>query len=200
MREIAPGVFHWTAIHPSHGMEVSSYYLADEAVLLDPMVPGDGLDFFDEHGPPAGIVLTNRHHYRGSADFVERFGCAVHCHRAGLHEFTHGEDVEPFEPGDEPVPGVVVKQVDAICPDEVAVYAPRPNAVALADGLVRWNPDDPLGFVPDGLMDDPPKTKQGLLDAFRALVSLEPRHLLLAHGNPIVGNGADALREFVDHH
>lgn len=198
MREIAPGVFHWTAIHPHHGMEVSSYYLADEGVLLDPMVPGDGLDFFDEHGPPAGIVLTNRHHWRGSADFVERFGCAVHCHRAGLHEFTHGEDVEPFEPGDEPVPGVVIKPVGAICPDEVAVHAPRPNAIAFADGLVRWHPDDPLGFVPDGLMDDPAKTKQGLLDAFRALLALEPRHLLLAHGNPIVDNGADALREFVD--
>jgi hypothetical protein len=195
MREIAPGVFHWTAIHPSHGMEVSSYYLGDEAVLLDPMVPGDGLDWFEEHGPPAAIVLTNRHHYRGSGDFIERFGCTVHCHRAGLHEFTEGQDVEPFEPGDEPVPGVVVKPVDAICPDEVAVHVPRPNAIA--DGLVRWEPDDPLGFVPDSLMDDPPETRRGLLDAFRALLALEPDHLLLAHGNPIVGDGTAKLREFV---
>jgi hypothetical protein len=198
MREIAPGVFHWSAIHPNHGMEVSSYFLADEATLLDPMLPPDGLDWFEDHGPPAAIVLTNRHHYRQSADYVGRFGCSVHCHRAGLHEIPIHQHVEPFAPGDEPVPGVVVQPVDAICPDEVAVHVPRADALAIADGVVRWQPDDPLGFVPDSLMDDPPATKRGLLDAYRALLSLEPRHLLLAHGNPIVGNGAEALREFVE--
>jgi hypothetical protein len=197
MHEIAPGVFHWTAMHPNIKMQVSSYFLAEEGVVLDPMLPAEGLDWFNEHTPPAAIVLTNRHHYRRSADFVDEFGCEVYCHRAGLHEFTEEQQAEGFDDGDEPVPGIKVKHVGAICPDEVSIHVPRAGALAFADGLVRWKPDDPLGFVPDQLFDDPAKDKAGLIESYRALLPLAPELLLLAHGNPIVGGGAAALQAFV---
>jgi hypothetical protein len=197
MHEIAPGVFHWTALHPHIKMQVSSYFLADEGVVLDPMLPAEGLDWFDEHSPPVAVLLTNRHHYRRSADFVEAFGCDVLCHRAGLHEFTEEQHVAAFEDGDEPVPGVQVKHVGAICPDEVAIHVPRAKAIAFADGIVRWRPEDSLGFVPDSLFDDPEKDKAGIRDSIEALLPLEPDHLLLAHGNPIVGGGTAALQAFL---
>jgi hypothetical protein len=197
MQEIAPGVFHWTALHPNIKMQVSSYFLADEGVVLDPMIPAEGLDWFDEHAPPAAVVLTNRHHYRRSADFVEEFGCEVLCHSAGLHEFTEEQDVQGFVDGDEPVAGIQVKHVGSICPDEVAIYVPRAKAVAFADGVVRWRPDDPLGFVPDSLFDDAEKDKAGIRQAVQALLPLEPDHLLLAHGDPIVGGGTAALQAFL---
>jgi hypothetical protein len=197
MREIAPGVFHWKALHPGIRMQVSSYFLADEGVLLDPMRPAEGLDWFDEHSPPAAVVLTNRHHYRQSAEFVDEFGCEVYCHRAGLHEFTEEQQVEPFDDGDEPVPGVHVKHVGSICPDEVAIHIPRAKAIAFADGVVRWKPDAPIGFVPDSLFDDAEKDKAGIREACRALLGLEPEHLLLAHGDPIVGGGTAALQAFL---
>jgi hypothetical protein len=197
MDEIAPGVFHWTAMHPHIRKPVSSYFLAEEGVVLDPMRPAEGLDWFNDHAPPAAVVLTNRHHYRASAEFVEEFGCAVYCHEAGLHEFTEDQEVEGIGDGDEPVPGVEVKHVGAICPDEVAVWAPRSRSLAFADGLVRWEPDGPLGFVPDSLFDDPQKDKAGLVASYRALLPLAPDHLLLAHGNPIVGDGTAKLREFL---
>ena len=38
MNEILPGIYHWTAAHPKIKVEVSSYYLADECVLIDPLV------------------------------------------------------------------------------------------------------------------------------------------------------------------
>jgi hypothetical protein len=38
---IAPGIVHWTARRPQIGMDVSSYYLTDEHVLIDPMVPAE---------------------------------------------------------------------------------------------------------------------------------------------------------------
>jgi hypothetical protein len=197
MDEIAPGVFHWTAIHPNIKKPVSSYFLAEEGVVFDPIHPAEGLDWFNEHAPPAAVILTNRHHYRASGEFVEEFGCAVYCHEAGLHEFTDGRDVEGFADGDEPVPGVQVKHVGSICPDEVAVWVPRARALAIADGIVRWEPDDPLGFVPDSLFDDPAKDKAGLVASYKALLPLAPEHLLLAHGNPIVGEGTAKLREFL---
>jgi glyoxylase-like metal-dependent hydrolase (beta-lactamase superfamily II) len=203
VREVLPGVFHWTAIHPRIQIEVSSYWLEDGGVLVDPLIAPDAeLDWFAERStPPAAIVLSNRHHYRDSARFVERFATAVYCARAGLHEFTHGESVTGFDPGDGLPGGIVAHKVGGICPDDMALYLPAKRAIAFADGIVRGGPQGqtgPVGFVPDMLMDDPPQTKQQLLEAFeRLLVELDFEHLLLAHGGPVTGDGRAQLQEFV---
>jgi len=196
VEEIAPGIWHWTALHPRIKIEVSSYYLPAEGVLIDPIAPSEGLDWFAEHGPPTDVLLTNRHHYRSSALFAERFGVTVHCVREGMHEFTGGERVEPFDFGDELPGGVVAHAVGAICPDETALHIPARHALALADGAVRWDAGGPLTFVPDALMDEPTRTKEGLRDSYRRLAQLDFQHLLLAHGEPFVGTGREALAAF----
>jgi hypothetical protein len=196
VKEIAPGIWHWIAVHPRIRIDVSSYYLTAEGVLIDPLVPAEGLDWFDEHGPPTDVLLTNRHHYRSSAQFRERFGARVHCSREGIHEFAGGERVEPFGFGDELPGGVIAHEVGAICPDETALYVPSREALALADGAVRWETGGPLAFVPDRFMDAPAQTKEALRESYRRLAELEFRHLLLAHGEPFVGNGRDVLAEF----
>src|SRR5262249_19640111 len=162
VNEIDHGLWHWSAVHPSIKIRVHSYYLEAERVLIDPIAPEDGLDWFAEHGPPTDVLLTNRHHYRSSALFAERFGTTVHCSRQGLDEFTASQEIEPFDPGDELPGGVVVHDVGAICPDECALHVPAHSALALADGAVRWKPGGPLAFVPDGYMDEPEKTKERL--------------------------------------
>ena len=197
--EIAPRLFHYTAKHERIGLEVSSYYVADAKVLIDPMLPAEGLAWFLEHGPPAEILLTNRHHFRHSGDFVAEFGCTVRCHRAGLHEFSADQPVDPFDFGDELPGGIVAHEVDAICPEETALEISSQRALALADGLVRW-PDDsgPLSFVPDFLIgDDPAPVKRALTDAFARLLELDFDLLLLAHGGP-VHDGKAALVGFVE--
>jgi hypothetical protein len=194
--EIVPGIWHWSAAHPEIKIVVHSYYLSEERTLIDPIAPAEGLDWFEDHGPPTDVVLTNRHHFRSSGQFVERFGVTVHCAREGVHEFTHGEQVEPFDVGDELRGGIVVHGVGAICPDETALHIPRLEAVALADGAVRWEPGGPLVFVPDGFMDEPERTKAGLRESYRRLAELDFRHLLLAHGEPFVGDGREALAAF----
>jgi hypothetical protein len=196
MEEIVPGLWHWSAVHPNIKIPVHSYYLEAEHVLIDPIAPDGGLDWFAEHGPPADILLTNRHHIRSSNDFVERFGVSVHCSRKGLHDFTNGEPIAPFDPGDELPGGVVAHEVGAICPDESALHIPAHRAIALADGAVRWEPGGPLAFVPDHLMDEPAETKEGLRAAYRRVAEIDFDHLLLAHGEPFVGTGRDALAAF----
>jgi hypothetical protein len=200
MREVLPGVFHWTTRHPKIHIPVSSYWLDRDGVLIDPLVPEEGgLAWFDGRPvPPTAILLSNRHHYRESGRFVEAFGCSVHCNRSGLHEFTHGETVQGFAPGDRLPGGVVACEVGAICPDDTALFLPEKRAVCFADGLVRGGPDGALGFVPDALLDDPPATKRGLLAAFgRLLEELEFEHVLLAHGEPLIGDGRTLLQELV---
>jgi hypothetical protein len=195
VEEIAPGIWHWAAPHPRLGIRVHSYRLPAERTVIDPIAPPEGLEVFAAD-PPTQILLTNRHHYRSSGEFEERFGATVRCVRQGLHEFGHGERVEPFDFGDDLPGGIVAHEVGAICPDETAFHVPARRALALADGAVRWEEGGPLAFVPDYLMDEPERTREGLRSAYRRLCELDFDHLLLAHGDPFVGDGRDALRAF----
>ena len=199
MREILPGLHHWTAFHEGIRSDVSSHYAAGSRALIDPMLPPDGLDAFDELPRPEVIVLTNRHHYRNSDRFAERFGCPVRCHESGLHEFEGSErKVEGFSFGEQLAPGIVTLEVDAICPDDTALHLDVGDGVlAFADALVHWG-DGRVGFVPDQYMDGPEQVKKGIRDvAARLLEEQRFSTLLFAHGDPIVGEGERALREFV---
>jgi hypothetical protein len=196
MDELAPGVFHWKAMHPRIRTEVSSYYLADSGTLLDPMVPPDeGLDWFGSRTPQR-IVLTNRHHYRESERFRERFDLPGLVNEVGLHEFEDGRQVEGFSIGDEVAPGVTAHEFGAICPDDTALHvAAGPGFLAFADGLIGYGG---IGFVPDNLMDDPDEVKRRTYELSRDLLDLDFDGILVAHGDPLPAGAKQALRDFVE--
>jgi hypothetical protein len=196
VREIVPGIWHWTARHDHIGGEVSSYYLSSERVVLDPMTPPEGIGWFEEHGLPEHVLLTNRHHDRHAWRLHERFGSTVHCVRNGLYELEGRGPVEPFDFGDELPGGAIVYEVDAICPDETALHFPAHRALACADGVVGYS--GRLGFVPRQYMDEPDETKRRLREAYGALLDLDFDTLLLAHGQPMVGGAKDELRSFAE--
>ncbi len=198
MHEIAPGLWHWTKRHPKIRIDVSSYYVERERVLLDPLIPDEGVEWFRDHGEPEHVLLTNRHHDRDAWRLRDEFGCAVHCIRNGLHELAGRGTVEPFDFDDQLPGGAIAHQVDVICPDETALYLSAHRALACADGVIRWGGDDDLRFVPDEYMDDPEQTKAGLRTAYARLLDLDFDILLLAHGDPVVGGAKDALRAFVE--
>jgi len=196
MNEILPGLVHWKARHPNIGADVSSYYLVEERVLIDPMEPDGGMDWFRDNGPPQHVLLSNRHRYRDSGKFVEAFGCSVHASSPGMHEFDSGEPVEPFDFGEELPGGVRAYEAGAICPDDTALYIPAHGALSVADGVINY---DGLGFVPDEhLGDDIDATKRAIRDSYAKLLELDFANILVAHGEPIVGGGKEAMREFAE--
>ena len=196
MEEIRPSLWHWKAIHPKIGIEVSSYYVAGSETLIDPMLPAEGIEWFREHGEPRRIVLTNRHHYRQSGAFRGEFGCTVLCHEAGLYEFETGPEVAGFRFSDQVAPGIVALEVGAICPEETALHIDLGDGLlSFADALINHGE---LGFVPDWLLgDDPDGVKRGLHDSLRALLDRHFDGLLFAHGDPLLGGGKRALERFV---
>ena len=73
----------WMSPHPDweptedgpREVPVVRYETETEVVLIDPFLPPNG--DFDPHGKPVRVLLTQGAHYRGTADFVERYGAAV---------------------------------------------------------------------------------------------------------------------------
>jgi hypothetical protein len=190
MREIAPGIHHWSARHPKTGVGASSYWLRDLGVLLDPIAVPDEVEGVQE------ILLSNRHHLRDSLEAHERFGATIRAPRVGMHEFDGDDPIEPYDFGDTLAGGAVTAhEVDSICPDEAALHVPSAKAMGVADGVTHY--DAELEFVPDSLMDEPERTKAGLKRAYARLCEeLEFEHLLPAHGAPIVDEGRERLRGF----
>lgn len=201
MKEILPGVFHWTTFHEGIQAYVHSYYVncTDPAVLIDPRVPAQGLEWFAAHGLPQHIYLTNRHHYRHSTPLAARYGAQVWCHKDGLHEFTKGEKVKGFTHGKELPGGVLALKVGVLCPEETALYFPLNGGfLAIGDAIVRVR--GKLGFVPDEYMGDDPKgVKHGLRKMFlKHIREREFDHLLFAHGAPWISDAKDGLRKFLE--
>jgi glyoxylase-like metal-dependent hydrolase (beta-lactamase superfamily II) len=188
VEEIAPGLWHWTALRESIGSDVSSYYLAEERVVIDPMLPPEQPDWFR----PEHAILTCRHHDRDAW----RLGCSVWVVEQGAHELEGRGEFRTYAWGDELPGGIVACEVGALSPDETALHIPAHRALAVADGVVRWESGGPLTFVPDRFMDDPQEDKAGLLEAFRKLLDeREFEHVLLAHGGPAT---RDELRTFIE--
>jgi hypothetical protein len=199
LSEVLPGILHWSGRHPAHGAIVHSHYLTEQRVAIDPIAVDGLVPALERAGGVEQILLTNRHHLRGSEELVAAFGAALRCPRPGLHEFEGREApmVIGYGWGEELAPGVTAHVVGSLAPDDGALHiAIGPGALAFADSVVA--DEQGLGFVPDSLMDDLARTKAGILGSVRALLDLEFDAILMAHGPPIPAGGRGVLASFVD--
>ena len=110
MEEIAPGVWHWTAFRETIGNEVSSYYLAEERVALDPMLPPERPEWFR----PEHAILTTRHHDRDAW----KLGSTVWVVAQGAHEFEGRGEFRTYEWGDDLPGGLHAYEVGSLSPDD----------------------------------------------------------------------------------
>jgi hypothetical protein len=201
MHEIAPGIHHWTAMRETIGMPVSSYWIEPAGVLIDPMVPEQGLEAFaGADAGPQQVVLTTGLHTRHAQRFAEALSIPIRAPREAADRLGDALTFEPYTDDEQLARGVRAIHIGVLCPDEYALHvAAREGAIAFADGLHHY--DDALGFFSDGLLgDDPEAVKRGLTQQFQRLLERDFEHLLFAHGDPIVGNGKAELRDFLTSH
>lgn len=194
MREIFPGVFHWTTFHEPIHARVSSYYVQPAGVVIDPKVPEEGIEAFPEE--PQSVLLTSGHHHRDAQQLADTFGIPIRVSGEAADYLGGRLSVEVFGHGEQVAPGITAVHIDVLSDDEGAFHiAVAEGALAFADGLIRYG--GRLGFVRDELIgDDPERVKAGLKEAFRGLLDRDFENLLFAHGDPLIGGGKEALREF----
>ncbi len=216
--ELAPGLWRWTAPHPdwSPGDEeggegwdrdVGCVYLEapDALVLFDPLAPADerdrerfwrGLDRDVQRLGPPHVLLTVFWHARSSQEILDRYaGARVWAHESAAEKI--GERVrytDTFALGD-PLPAGV-EALDALRADEVMYWLPEQRALVTGDvvlgardGGVRVCPDS---WLPKGT------SPTEFRDALRPVVDLPVEHVLVSHGDPVLGGGRDALRRALD--
>jgi hypothetical protein len=195
MQEIAPGIHHWTAYRDTIGTTVSSHWIEPAGIVIDPLVPDEGLEAFDV--APQQVVLTTGLHTRHAERFAEAFSIPIRAPREAADRLGDRLVFDPYTDGEELAPGVRAVHIGVLCPDEYALHiTAAEGAIAFADG--QHHHDGPLGFFSDDLLgDDPEEVKRGLKEQFRALLERDFEHLLFAHGDPIVGDGKRALRDFL---
>jgi hypothetical protein len=198
MREIVPGIHHWTALRETIGMTVSSYWIEPSGVLIDPLVPDEGLEPFERADVgPQQVVLTTGLHTRHAERFAEAFSIPIRAPREARDRLGDRLAFDPYTDHDELAPDVRAVHIGVLCPDEYALHiSVAGGAIAFADGVHHYG--DALDFFSDDLLgDDPEAVKRGLKQQLQTLLERDFDHLLFAHGDPIVGGGKRVLRDFV---
>jgi glyoxylase-like metal-dependent hydrolase (beta-lactamase superfamily II) len=196
VKEIAPGLWWWTAPHPDwtpedleggEGWEqiVSSYALATDnaIVIFDPLIEDwDWLDnHVKEHGPPA-VLITLFWHARSAQEILDRYdGASVWAYEPAAEWI--GERTRytiKFNAGDSPA-GIEAIPMPRVA--EVAYWLPQHNSVVVGDTILRHG--DRATLFPATWV---ARRKQEIIDAakqsVRELMERSPDRLLLTHGGP----------------
>ena len=182
VREVATGLWWWTALHPAwtpadggpDGWEQEVgcvYYEAPGAVvLIDPLVPMEDRDRFfraldrdvERAGLPVRVLVTVDAHKRSSAELADRYGGTV-------GELPEGVSV-PVAPIDEQV-----------------FWIPEHGALVFGDLVLGRD---------GGLWLDTPwlgdRAEEGR-DALRPLLDLPVERVFAGHGEPVLEDAKEAL-------
>jgi glyoxylase-like metal-dependent hydrolase (beta-lactamase superfamily II) len=205
MRELAPGLWHWTRQHPAwhpqgFGDEVSSYALLDDAglVLVDPLVDGEDDPVLAElEQRPTGsvrIVVTMGYHVRSSELLWKRLGpkrtgiygpagCASRLgDTSGFTALAGGDTIEG---------GIRAHGFGSPRRAELAIELPSHRALAFGDVVVETG-KGALRVWAWGSSKQP-WWDERFIPTLRPLAALDVERVLVTHGRPVLEHGAKEL-------
>ena len=202
MKELRPGLWTWSAPHPSWTpedggpegweREVRSYALdaGDSLVLFDPLVAPDRISPL-AGGRPVVVILTCHWHSRSSERLVQALGAVVRAPATEARDL--GLTVVSYAAGDtlpgdvEPIPGGYS--------DEFLLWIPAHRALVAGDvflGGERGFRVQPDSWLAEEL------THETLRERLRPVLELPVELLLPTHGDPVAEDAAGALRAAID--
>jgi glyoxylase-like metal-dependent hydrolase (beta-lactamase superfamily II) len=206
--EIAPGIWRWTARHPEwhpgeFGAEVASFALhtGDDLLLIDPQLPEDDapvLEWLDGLANDSAVhaLITIGYHVRSAEALCERYGGRIYGPHTCAKRLTNEKLLTEFTPG---TPGPAGSSAFAIGKPrrtERPLWLPSHNALAFGDAIVT-TPENELRVWSNTPLDAKVRRfyRERFAPTLEPLLELPVEHVLVTHGEPIVGSGARALRE-----
>jgi glyoxylase-like metal-dependent hydrolase (beta-lactamase superfamily II) len=179
----------WWSPHPAwepgenwdEEVPVVRYDTEEDVALIDPFLPTD--DSFDPQGKPVRVLLTQGAHYRGTSDFVERYGASVWAPPNAAWRRRPNPATT-----DELPRGVEAIELDGE-PQQVVFFFPE--HATLVSGDVLSGTGGRLHIFVDEA--DPLR----LLPALDALADLPIERVIIPHGNLILSDGAARIRAAV---
>jgi len=202
--ELAPGVWMWRREHPEwtpdsdYEPEVACYAvrLPSARLLIDPLwadddADEDWLDDFARGGRVLAAVLKPDH-LRDAAEIAHAYGGRVVTNADAAALLDPSATVSVLDVGEDLADGARFLD-DGRGRGETPLWLPTARAVAFADA-VRGDPE--AGGL--RVWSYPPGHDLVTRDALSTIAQLEPELVLVGHGEPIVSDGASALREALD--
>jgi len=200
VQQLRPGLWRWTADHPEWdhaehwGPEVASVYaeLPDALAVVDPLVPAAEDEAFwsafdrdvERLGRPVFVLLTVHWHERSAATVLERYNAVL----------WRPEETVELPDGIEPI---VVKGADW---SEAMFFLEPFRALVVGDLLVGKGGEVeielPVEWFPKAEQD---WAREQLKPSLRErLAGLPIELVLVSHGDPVLENGAAALRRALE--
>lgn len=190
MQQLLPGLWRWTAPHSAWRPDAApgsaddwprdvgcvAYAAPRTLVLVDPLVPDEGYldELVEEHDRPVSILQTIRFHGR-SRELLER---------------RYADRLAP-----EPGPGVEPVPIGGT--GETMVWLPEPRALVPGDRLLGDGRGG-LRMTPDSWLRYLPLDQAGLAKALRPLLDLPVEHVIVSHGEPVLGGGRALIARAIE--
>ncbi len=218
MNEIAPGIHKWTAPHPTwrtKAEEVISYALIDDGILVvvDPQLPAaddprrapllSALDALVGTASRLELLITIPYHTRSAETLYERFWSKVPTriwgHASVKKRLTRHAPLTVIPSGQA---GSAVEIADGTAlaftigkpkRNESPLYFPSLHAVAFGDSIVGV--DGHLRLWKESGTASTAWYHDVFASTLRPLLELDIEHVLVAHGECIIGDGRRALEE-----
>ena len=179
----------WFSPHPDwepgedwpEDVPVVRFETDEEVVLIDPLLPPDG--DFDPNGKPVRVLLTQGAHYRGTADFVERYGASVWAPpNAAWRKRPNPSTTDELPAG--------VEAIELDGEPQQVVFFIREHATLVSGDVLSGVGGKLHVFVDEA---DPER----LLPALDALAELPIERVIIPHGDLIPSDGAARIRAAV---
>ena len=179
----------WFAPHPAWEtgedwnpeVPVVRFETEDEVTLIDPFLPPE--DDFDPHGKTVRVLLTQGAHFRGTADFVERYSASIWAPpRAVWRKIPNPATTTELPRGVEAI------ELDGE-PQQVVFFIPEHATLVTGDVLSG------TGGVLHVFVDE--ADPERLLPSLDALANLPIERVIIPHGDAILAHGAACIRAAV---
>lgn len=184
------GGFSWIAF-PEEAMQRASHALVEDGDvwLIDPVDAPDLDGWIEEHGELAGVVVLLDRHTRDAAEVANRHGSSVYLPEAFAE--ARREIDAPVETFADGLPGTDYRSftvLDTPVWTEVGLYDDESGTLVVAESVGTAEyfraPGERLGVHPARRL-FPPTALRGFL----------PERILVGHGEALVEDAPEALRE-----